>query len=83
MDLTFFGKIDKWITINAGYLALAVIIGWTIQLLIAGGMVMMTVVMDGITAGIAALYASYVSYHIKWTKCAGRQHAIGTQQQHR
>ena len=30
MDLTFFGKIDKWITINAGYLALAVIIGWTI-----------------------------------------------------
>ena len=57
MDLTFIGKIDQWITKNAGYLALAVIIGWTIQLLIAGGMVMMTIVRDGITAGIAALYA--------------------------
>ena len=50
-------SLDKWITKNGGYLALSVIIGWTIQLLIAGGMVMMTTLKDGMAAGIAAVYA--------------------------
>ena len=54
---SFLDTIDKWITKNGGYLALMVIIGWTIQLLIAGGMVFMTVLSDGLAAGIAAVYA--------------------------
>ena len=56
-ELSIFRSIDEWITKNGGYLALIVIIGWTIQLLIAGGMVMMTVLKDGMAAGIAAIYA--------------------------
>ena len=56
-ELSMFHSVDAWITKNGGYLALAVIIGWTIQILIAGGMVMMTAVQDGLAASIAAIYA--------------------------
>ena len=37
-------------------MALLVIIGWTVQLLIEGGMVFMTVMSDGLAAGIVAIY---------------------------
>ena len=33
------------------------ILGWTAQLLIAGGMVMITTMKEGLAAGIAAIYA--------------------------
>ena len=54
---SIFESLDAWITKKGGYLALTVIIGWTIQICIAGGMVIMTAIQDGIAASIAALYA--------------------------
>ena len=54
---SIFESLDEWITKKGGYLALTVIIGWTIQICIAGGMVIMTAIQDGIAASIAALYA--------------------------
>ena len=56
-EMNLFKEMDKWITRNGGYLALIVIIGWTIQILIAGGMVMMTAMKDGVAAAMAASYA--------------------------
>ena len=56
-EFSLFKSIDEFITKKGGYLALTVIIGWTIQILIAGGMVIMTAIQDGMAACIAALYA--------------------------
>ena len=56
-EFSMFKAIDEFITKKGGYLALTVIIGWTIQILIAGGMVIMTAIQDGMAACIAALYA--------------------------
>ena len=56
-EFSLFQSIDEFITKKGGYLALTVIIGWTIQILIAGGMVIMTAIQDGMAACIAALYA--------------------------
>ena len=52
-----FASVDAWTTRYGGYLALINILGWTAQLLIAGGMVMITTMKDGLAAGIAAIYA--------------------------
>ena len=56
-EFGLFKAIDEFVTKKGGYLALTVIIGWTIQILIAGGMVIMTAIQDGMAACIAALYA--------------------------
>ena len=56
-EFSVFSQIDAWITKYGGYLALINIIGWTAQLLIAAGMVMVTTMKDGLAAGIAAIYA--------------------------
>lgn len=56
-QFSMMGQIDAWITKYGGYLALINIIGWTAQLLIAGGMIMVTTMKDGLAAGIAAIYA--------------------------
>ena len=56
-EFSLFKAIDDFIIKKGGYLALTVIIGWTIQILIAGGMVIMTAIQDGMAACIAALYA--------------------------
>ena len=56
-EMNLFKEMDKWITRNGGYLALIVIIGWTIQILIAGSLVMMTAMKDGVAAAMAASYA--------------------------
>jgi hypothetical protein len=52
-----FSAVDAWVTRYGGYLALINILGWTAQLLIAGGMVMITTMKDGLAAGIAVIYA--------------------------
>ena len=56
-EISMFASVDAWITRYGGYLALINILGWTAQLLIAGGMVMITTMKDGLAAGIAAIYA--------------------------
>lgn len=56
-QFSMMSQIDAWITKYGGYLALINIIGWTAQLLIAGGMIMVTTMKDGLAAGIAAIYA--------------------------
>ena len=56
-EFNLFSSFDTWITKNGGYLALIVIAGWTIQLLIAAGMVIMTALKDGLAAAMAAIYA--------------------------
>ena len=56
-EMSMFSAVDAWVTRYGGYLALINILGWTAQLLIAGGMVMITTMKDGLAAGIAAIYA--------------------------
>ena len=57
--MSFFKELDKWITKNGGYLALMVILGWSVQILISGGMVLMTLMKDGVAAALAAVYAVF------------------------
>ena len=58
-EMNFFKELDKWITRNGGYLALIVILGWSVQILISGGMVLMTLMKDGVAAALAAVYAVF------------------------
>ena len=57
--MNWLNGLDDWIKQNGGYLALLVICGWLVQICIAGGMVLITGMKDGVAAALAAIYAIF------------------------
>ena len=58
-EMNWLNGLDDWIKQNGGYLALLVICGWLVQICIAGGMVLITGMKDGVAAALAAIYAIF------------------------
>ena len=56
-ELSHWGLFDKWVREEGGYLALAAIIGWILQMMLSAMPVVCTILKNRMSAGIAALYA--------------------------